>query len=176
MHWLPPFGFNNTYAIAVRDSEAESRDWATISDLKSDARKLKAGWTFEFSERPDGYPGLKSHYDFEFGQLIDLEASLMYQAMIQGEVDVICAFSTDGRIVEHDLRVLQDDEHFFPPYEAAPVIRRETLRRHPHLETILTKLSSQLDDESMRRLNGQVDNQKLSPKKVASVFLEQSGL
>lgn len=176
LHWLPPFGFNNTYAIAVRVSEAESRAWATISDLKPYTQELKAGWTFEFSERPDGYPGLKNHYAIEFGQLIDLEASLMYQAITQGEVDVICAFSTDGRIVEHDLRVLQDDKHFFPPYEAAPVIRRETLRRHPHLETILTKLSSQLDDQSMRRLNGQVDIQKLSPKKVASAFLDQLGL
>ena len=139
----------------------------------TNTQKLKAGWTFEFSERPDGYPGLKNHYDIEFGQVIDLEASLMYQAITQGEVDVICAFSTDGRIAEHDLRVLQDDKHFFPPYEAAAVIRSETLSNYPHVETILTKLASQLDDESIRRLNGQVDIQKLSPKAVASAFLDQ---
>lgn len=175
LRWLSPFGFNNTYAIAVQESVAKSRGWMAISDLASASGELKAGWTFEFSERPDGYPGLKKHYSMDFGQLIDLETSLMYQAIAQGEVGVICAFSTDGRIIEHNLRVLEDDKHFFPPYEAAPVVRLQTLLRHPGLEQILTKLANQLDDESMRNLNGLVDIQKRSPKSVASEFLEQVG-
>ena len=176
LRWLAPFGFNNTYAIAVREAVARSRGWIKISDLKADMASLKAGWTFEFSERPDGYPGLKEHYALAFGQLVDLETSLMYQAVAQGEVDVICAFSTDGRIIEHNLRVLRDDKDFFPPYEAAPVVRGQTLDRHPQVAMILAKLANHLDDEPMRRLNGQVDIEKRSPRSVATAFLDELGL
>ena len=174
LRWLRPFGFNNTYAITVRSSDAARLNWKKISDLVGVSRSLKAGWSFEFSERPDGYPGLRTHYGLDFGQSIDLETSLMYEAIAQGEVDVICAFATDGRIAANSLTPLQDDQAFFPPYEAAPVIRMETLTRHPQLESILNQLSNIIKDDVMRSLNEQVDIHQQSPAQVAKQFLEDN--
>ncbi len=171
LKWLQPFGFNNTYAITVRETAARKNRWQTISDLRSDAYKLRAGWTFEFSERPDGYPGLRERYGFQFGKVRDLESSLMYQALVQDEVDVICAFATDGRIAANGLRPLKDDKQFFPPYHAAPVIRQATLNRHPALEGILDRFSGVLTDSIMQKLNLQVDLEKKSPREVAATFL-----
>jgi osmoprotectant transport system permease protein len=171
LQWLQPFGFNNTYAITVRATAAKTNNWNTISDLKSAAAKLRAGWTFEFSERPDGYPGLREHYGFSFGKVRDLESALMYQAIALDEVDVICAFATDGRIAANGLRPLKDDQQFFPPYHAAPVIRQSTLERHPELKGILDQLAGQLTDVVMQQLNLEVDQNKKSPADVATEFL-----
>ena len=171
--WLRPFGFNNTYALAVREEAAEKNAWTTISDLKDAASTLRAGWTFEFSERPDGYPGLRDRYGFTFGSVRDLETSLMYQAAARGEVDVICAFATDGRIGEHRLLALEDDRKFFPPYQAAPVVRSETLAAHPELERVLNRLGGALTDGVMRELNRKVDVDGLTPGEVARGFLEK---
>jgi glycine betaine/choline ABC-type transport system substrate-binding protein len=172
LRWLQPFGFNNTYAITIRAQDAEDGSLRTISDLKSLAPGLRAGWTFEFSERPDGYPGLKDRYGFGFGQVIDLESSLMYEALARNEVDVISAFATDGRIAAYHLKPLEDDLHFFPPYFAAPVIRREMLELHPELESTLTLLDGQIATEVMQQLNLQVDQDKRSPREVAREFVE----
>jgi len=91
-------------------------------DLKDASRSLRAGFTSEFVERPDGYPGLSATYGFQFGQVVELDPGLMYSALANGQVDVICAFATDGRLAAHGLRVLKDDKSFFPPYEAAPAV------------------------------------------------------
>jgi osmoprotectant transport system permease protein len=169
--WLPPFGINNTYAIAVRKEDAVQHGWKTISDLEQAAAGLRAGFTAEFSERPDGYPGLRGAYGFPFGEVRDIDAGLMYEAVAGGEVDVIAAFATDGRIAAYQLTLLADDRGFFPPYYAAPVVRNQTLQRYPVLGEALSSLGRTLDDATMRELNFQVDHQKRSPRGVAREFL-----
>lgn len=174
--WLSPFGFNNTYAIAVRHAEAQRNKWMTISDLRGQAPTLRAGFTPEFLERPDGYPGLRAAYGFGFGDARDMGPELMYQAAAQGDVDVICAFATDGRIPAYKLQVLSDDQDFFPPYHAAPVVRREILNLFPQLREVLERLADVLDDETMQQLNYEVDEKKRSPSDVAREFLRSRHL
>ena len=172
LQWLQPFGFNNTYAITVREQDAQRWNFNTISDLKPHAAELRAGWTSEFSERPDGYPGLKERYGINFGSVRDLDTALMYEAIARNEVDVICAFATDGRIAAYNLKPLEDDLHFFPPYYAAPVVRAAVLEEHPEVATTLNLLSRRLSSEVMQRLNSEVDQKKRSPADVAREFLE----
>ena len=174
--WLRPFGFNNTYTITVRKSDASSRNLRTISDLIAISGTLRAGFTAEFSERLDGYPGLSRAYELQFREVRDLDPALMYQAIANREVDVICAFATDGRIAALDLQPLQDDRGFFPPYQAAPVIRTEILETHPELRQVLNLLAGILDNATMQRLNFEVDEKKHRPSDVALEFLEGHGL
>lgn len=170
--WLEPFGFSNTYTITVRRSDAESYDWHTISDLIPIANQLKAGFTAEFAERPDGYPGLSTTYGIIFKESLDLDPGLMYKAIAQREVDVICAFSTDGRIITYDLFPLEDDRHFFPPYQAAPVVRTNLLETYPDVRKALRSLGGILDNMTMQRLNYEVDEKKRSVAEIAFEFLK----
>lgn len=174
--WLKPFKINNTYALAVTTENGRSRGWTTISDLVADAGRLRAGFTPEFSQRPDGYPGLRKVYDLSFGQVFDLDAALMYRAVAEGEVDVVSAYATDGRIDAYKLILLEDDRHAFPPYNAAPVVREAILKDYPELPAILAPLSDLLDDQTMRVLNWQVDGEKKSPLAVARDFLLSKNL
>jgi osmoprotectant transport system permease protein len=174
--WLAPFGFNNTYAVTVRRSDAASHHLRTISDLVPVSGTLRAGFTAEFSERPDGYPGLSRAYGLRFREVRDLDPALMYAAIANGEVDVICAFTTDGRVVAFDLQPLRDDRGFFPPYQAAPVVRTAILEVHPRLRPVLGRLAGLLDDATMQRLNFDVDEKKRSPSEVVRGFLESRGL
>ncbi|HYW79132.1 MAG TPA: glycine betaine ABC transporter substrate-binding protein, partial [Thermoguttaceae bacterium] len=176
VEWLEPFGFNNTYALTVRKSDAREQGWQSISDLATSADSLRAGFTAEFCERADGYLGLREDYGFGFGEVHDLEPSLMYQAVAKGEVDVICAFTTDGRIAAYDLKPLADDRRFFPPYFAAPVIRLDFLQQHSEVRDVLARLSGVLDDKAMQRLNYQVDQDGRQPRAVAQEFLKEHGL
>jgi len=170
--WLEPFGFNNTYAITVRSDDAEQHGWRTISDLESAAPRLRAGFTAEFSERQDGYPGLSRVYDLEFLEIRDLDPAIMYPAIVNGEVDVICAFATDGRIAAYGLMPLEDNRGFFPPYQAAPVVRVPCLAAHPEIEKALSLLGGMLDNAAMQRLNFEVDGEGMRPADVARKFLE----
>jgi len=171
LEWLPPIGFNNTYAIAVRPADALAHGWKTISDLAADADELRGGFTSEFMERPDGYPGLAEKYDFTLGRTMDLDPGLMYDALANDQVDVICAFATDGRIAEYHLVVLEDDRAFFPPYDAAPVVRSETLAAHPRVREVLASLAGTIDDNAMRQMNYAVDVLKRSPAEVARMWI-----
>lgn len=173
LEWLPPIGFNNTYAIAVRADQADANGWTKISDLADTADELEAGFTSEFMERPDGYKGVQRAYDMEFGHAIDLDPGLMYTALADGEVDLIGAFTTDGRIDEYDLRVLSDDRRFFPPYDAAPVVRRDLLRKHPEVRDALVGLVRTLSDQEMRQLNFAVDVLQREPSEVAGQWLDR---
>jgi len=172
LEWLPPIGFDNTYAIAVRGDDADANGWTSISDLAIAADDLKAGFTSEFMERPDGYPGLRRAYELVFGGAVDLDPGLMYQALADGEVDLICAFATDGRIDEYNLRVLDDNRQFFPPYDAAPVVRSDVLRENPEVRDALVALARALADDDMRRLNFAVDVLKREPREVARQWLD----
>jgi len=173
LEWLPPIGFNNTYAIAVRADDAAQRGWRTISDLAAHAADLRGGFTSEFMERPDGLPGLARAYDLALARTTDLDPGLMYDALSRGQVDLICAFATDGRLAEYNLVVLEDDRAFFPPYDAAPVARSAVLARHPRLREVLAALAGTIDDESMRRMNHAVDVLSRSPADVARQWIDE---
>ncbi len=174
--WLPPFGFDNTYAITVRQDDANASNWNTISDLQPRADELHAGFTAEFSERQDGYPLFREHYGFAFGQVTDLDPGLMYSAIYENEVDLISAFATDGRILEYNLQVLEDDKSFFPPYDAAPVVRNDALKRFPALKETLELLHNKIGRQTMQQLNLSVDSGKVSPFEAAKNFLLENGL
>lgn len=145
----------------------------------TDKGGLTAGFTAEFLDRPDGYKGLQEAYGLRFpsgpGQM---DPGLMYRACSEGSVDVICGFATDGRIAAYDLVTLEDDMHFFPPYQAVPLVRADAIADHPELEDLLNNLAGTLDDAAMRDLNLQVDR-KENPRRsrdVARDFLVTSGL
>ena len=174
--WLQPLGFNSTYAIAVRAAHARQQGWERISDLIPDAAELRAGFTAEFAERPDGYPGLQERYGMRFQEVRDLDPAIMYDAVAKNEVDVICAFATDGRIAAYHLKPLVDDRKFFPPYDAVPVVRREILRAYPEVRSALEPLGGLIDEATMQRLNSRVDIDKRSTREVVEGFLQEKKL
>lgn len=176
LEWLPPFGFNNGYALATRGPDAAKNGWKKVSDLRPMASGLTVGFPSEFQLRDDGYPGLKKAYGFAFGKVHEMDPGLMYGAVAQGEVDVIPAFTTDGRIKSFRLATLADDRGFFPPYFAAPVVRASLLAEHPELRAALAPLAGAFDDATMMRLNYEVDELKKSPEAVAEAFLVERGL
>lgn len=176
LDWLEPIGFNNTYTLAVSPSVEEKYHPKTISDLKKISNNLVLGCTMEFTERPDGYPGLKKTYDIEFKSVKGMDSGLRYPAIEKGDVDVIDAFSTDGMLKAYNLTVLEDDKNFFPPYYAAPLVRDDTLKKHPELKDVLNKLAGQINDETMRELNYKVDKLGEDPRTVADDFLKSKGL
>lgn len=177
LKWLEPFGFNNTYTLAVRQEMADEMNLRTFSDLIPVSDELTIGATHEFLERDDGYGGLRVTYEgMEFGDTADLDPGLMYMAVANEDVDVISAFATDGRIPAFDLAVLEDDKGFFPPYYAAPVIRMETLEDYPELEDVLNQLAGLVDDDTMAELNYKVDEDGEREIVVAEDFLRENGL
>lgn len=174
--WLERYGFANTYALTVTQETADEYDLETISDLAEVAENLSLGAPQGFAERADGLPGLTAHYDFEFANSTMMNPALMYQALVENEVDVIAGFTTDGQVAAYDLAILEDDQEFFPPYDAAPTIRNEVLEQHPELEEVLNQLAGRIDDSTMAELNAQVDMDKLEPEDVARDFLLAEGL
>ena len=145
-------------------------------ELRSDgAERLVAGFNSEFMERADGYPGLQRTYGFSLPTQ-EMEIGLMYQALKSEKVDVISGFSTDGRIRAYDLRVLEDDQNYFPPYYAAPLVRQATLQKFPHLRTLFGSLADALSAAEMMQMNYEVDQNQRSPREVAREFLERQGI
>ena len=170
--WLDPMEFNNAYALAMTAEKAGSLGVRRISDLARH-RTLVAGFPSEFMARDDGYPGLKKTYGLEFHtEPKAMEAGLMYGAVHGNKVDVIAAYATDGRIDKLGLRILEDDRGFFPPYQAAPLVRESTLRRHPKVRRALGVLAGKLTDAEMRRLNAAVDLDGRSIDEVASELID----
>lgn len=174
--WLNPLGFNNTYALAMRKDQAAELGVKTISDLKGKSDSLTFGATQEFLTRPDGMPGLTQAYNLKFKDPKGMDAGITYQALASKQVDVISAFATDGRIPALNLVVLQDDQHFFPPYFAASVVRQDLLTKDPKIADTLNKLGGKINDQTMAGLNLQVDQDKKEPRDVAKAFLKQQGL
>lgn len=173
---LDQLGINNTYTLAVTQETAEKYNLKTISDLAKVGDQLKSGTTFEFSNREDGMDGLKKVYNFDFGSSVALDGAPRYTAIIQGDVDVIDAFSTDGLLKKFDLVTLEDDLNFFPPYYAMPIVRDDVLQEYPELVDIIGKVEPYLDDATMQDLNYQVDELQRSPEEVAHTFLLDKGL
>jgi osmoprotectant transport system permease protein len=157
VRWLAPLGFQNGYAIAVRRATADSLRLSTLSDLARAATQLRAGLTPDFIGRADGLPGLRSAYGLNFRDVKALLPAVKYQALAASQVDVIDGYSTDGLIAKYDLVVLSDDRHFFPPYEAAAIIRPGLDSVNPRAVAALGELSGRLDEARMRALNERVE-------------------
>lgn len=175
--FLDPLGFNNTYAIMVRESAGMQNGWSKISDLQNKASELRAGFNSEFSEREDGYPGLSKAYRVKFGSIQNLAPELIYPAIESGQVDLICGFSTDGKIPTYDLRILEDDRNFFPPYEAVPVVRMEILSQFPEIEEALRDLGGLINNSDIQWLNNQAEAGNQSIPEIVKDYLKgiQSG-
>jgi glycine betaine/choline ABC-type transport system substrate-binding protein len=175
--WLPPFGFNNTYAIVVREEDARRRNLATLSDLARVSKDLVIGFMFEFSERQDGYRGLIETSNLTFrGEPRTLDLGLIYQALRQNQIDVGVGSATDGLIQALNMRVLKDDKHYFPPYDAAPVARAAALDEHPELRDALGALGGLLSEEEMRRFNYAVDGDQRPVADLVRELRQSKGL
>ena len=169
--WAEPLGFENTFAMLVRQSDARRLGLRRLSDLASHAGSMKAGFGYEFLNRADGYPGLARIYGLSFMETRVMDLGLTYRALAEGQVDLIAGNSTDGVIARLELVQLEDDRRYFPPYQAAPVVRRAALEAHAALRPALQALGGAIDAGTMRRLNEQVDGQKRPVADVAREFL-----
>lgn len=176
VEWLEPWGFNNTYALAMRRSHAEELGVTSISDLQDHAGDLTLGSTQETIVREDGVLGLVATYDLDFNDTVALDPGLMYDAAGSEDLDVITAFATDPRIASNDLVLLEDDLGFFPPYHAAPVVRQDLLEQAPDVRDILNSVAGKLDDTRMTELNLQADVEGKEIPDVAHDFLAEEGL
>jgi osmoprotectant transport system permease protein len=176
VRWLPPLGFENTYAIAVRRGLADSLHLATLSDLGRASATLRAGLTADFIGRPDGLPGLTKTYGIHFANLRALLPAIKYQALARGAVDIIDGYSTDGLVARYDLVVLDDDRRFYPPYQAAAIVGRDLQRVDPEAVLILTELSDRIDEPHMRQLNERVEVEGTAAAVVAHEALIALGL
>ncbi len=174
--WTEPFGFDNTFAIAMKSEEAERLGIRKISDLKAHERTLRAGVGHEFFEREDGFRGLIAAYDLKFENAPrGIELGLIYQALMEGEVDFVAGSATDGLIAKFGLAVLEDDRSYFPPYDAAAVYRPSTAARVPELAAILHLLEGGIDEAAMRDLNRAVDDEGRGAAEVVAIFLRERG-
>ncbi|MGG3439092.1 osmoprotectant ABC transporter substrate-binding lipoprotein OpuCC [Bacillus subtilis] len=172
--WFDSYGFDNTYAFTVTKKFAEKEHINTVSDLKKNASQYKLGVDNAWLKRKgDGYKGFVSTYGFEFGTTYPMQIGLVYDAVKNGKMDAVLAYSTDGRIKAYDLKILKDDKRFFPPYDCSPVIPEKVLKEHPELEGVINKLIGQIDTETMQELNYEVDGKLKEPSVVAKEFLEK---
>lgn len=173
----PPLGFNNTFAIVVRSEDAKKFNLRTISDLAPHAAQWRAGFGYEFMERSDGYPGLSGAYGLKFAaapSIMDL--GLLYRALKEHQVDVVAGSATDGLIIALGMVILEDDRHFFPPYQAVTILRGGALRDHPELRGALDVLGGKISDDEMRQMNYAVDAQQRDPAAVAREFRGRKNL
>ncbi len=172
----PPLGFENTFAILVRGTEARRLKLKTISDAVSHARRWRAGFGQDFMSRADGYSGFSKAYGLKFAeQPREMDLSLTYIALASNKVDLIAGNSTEGRIAAMDLVQLEDDRHYFPPYEAVYLMRKDSLARVPLLREVLAKLVDAITTEEMRGLNYEVDSNKRGSSEVVRAWIKRKG-
>jgi len=171
--WLAPLGFDNSYALALRRDRAQALNIRTITDLVRVAPELKAGFGYEFIQRADGLPGLKQVYGLQFREVVGMQQSLKYQATDNGDVDVLDAYTTDGRLAVYDFVILEDDRQFFPPYDATALVRGDTLEQHPELAKVLSLLTNALSPQRMRELNLRIQEQGEAIPHVAFDALQE---
>jgi osmoprotectant transport system substrate-binding protein len=172
-----PLGFNNTFAIVIRGEDARRMGIRTLSEAAAYTPQWRPGFGFEFMERPDGYLGLARTYGLKFAaspRIMDL--GLLYRALLELQVDLVAGNSTDGLIAARDLAILEDDKNYFPPYEAVPIVRRQTIERHPEVREALADLAGKISDEEMRKLNYAVDGERRDTAEVVRKFLRAKGL
>jgi len=171
-----PLGFENTFAMVIRGDDAQKFHLQKISDLAPIARKWRAGVGYEFLERSDGFPGLTQNYGLHFAEspkVMDL--GLIYRALVDHQVDIVAGNSTDGLIDSLGLVALADDHHYFPPYDAVPIVRQSTLAQFPQLRAALADLAGKLSAADIRRLNFAVDAQHQDAAAVVRAFRQSRG-
>jgi osmoprotectant transport system permease protein len=176
MSWVGMYGFGNTYGIAVRKDVAEKYDLKTYSDLARVADHLTLGAEADFFEREDGYDALCNTYGMSFGNTMQMDIGLKYDALAQGSVDAIVIFTTDGKLSTADATVLTDDKGFFPSYQCGNVVRNQVLQQHPEMRGVLEKLQGTISEQDMARMNYEVEEEGKDPKTVAEEFLCSKGL
>ncbi len=168
---FPSLGFNDTFAMVIRGADARTLHLKTISDILPLAPKWRLGVGYEFAERPDGLRGLSAAYNLHFqGDPRTMELGLLYRSLAAHQVDIVAGNSTDGAIRALDFVALEDDRHYFPPYEAVPLVREESLRRWPQITTALNRLANKITADDMRAMNLAVDAQHLDPADVVRNF------
>jgi len=174
---MRPLGFNNTFAIVVRGEDARGHNLKKLSEAAHFTPQWRAGFGYEFMERPDGYAGLARIYGLQFAsppRILDL--GLLYRALLDKQVDLVAGNSTDGLLAARDLMILEDDKHYFPPYEAVPVVRRDALERHPEVRAAIAELAGKISDAEMQKMNYAVDGEHKDSSEVAREFLRSKGL
>lgn len=174
---MRPLGFNNTFVMVIRGEDARRLKVKTISDAAPYAPHWRAGFGYEFTERPDGLRGWAETYHLRFAEpprIMDL--GLIYRALEEKQVDIVAGNSTDGAISARGFTALEDDRHYFPPYDAVPIARRETLVNHPELRGALDELAGKISEDDMRRLNHAVDGEHRDAKQVVRDFLRAKQL
>ncbi|MEG0584045.1 MAG: glycine betaine ABC transporter substrate-binding protein [Cetobacterium sp.] len=174
--WLNYYGFNNTYALAMKKDLAENLGINSYSDLAKKSQDLKFGAEYDFYEREDGFKNLEKNYGMDFSNKKELDIGLKYLSIGENQVDVINVFSTDALLKKYNLKVLNDDKNLFPPYYAATVIREETLKKYPELEPALKKLDNNINNNEMIEMNYLVEIENKDPKDVAHEFLKNKGI
>ena len=167
---LEPLGFENTFAMVIRRDDADRLHLRTTSGIASIAHKWRAGVGYEFLERPDGFPGWSSRYNLHFAASPNvMDLGLLYRALLAHQVDIVAGNSTDGALDSLPLLALEDDRHYFPPYDAVPIVRQSTLAKFPQLRSALADLAGKISAADMRHLNAQVDS---AQRDVAAVVRE----
>ena len=172
---LPSLGFNNSFAIVMRAPEAAAGAISRLSNLGPYAPKMRMGIGYEFLERADGYAGLVKTYGLHFAEPpVVMDLGLLYRALEAKQVDLVAGANTDGMIAALGLKVLEDDRHYFPPYDAVPIVRPEALQERNGLQAALEQLTGRITSSEMRRMNYAVDGQKRDPADVVREFLHSS--
>jgi glycine betaine/choline ABC-type transport system substrate-binding protein len=176
LEWGPALGFDNTYALAMRPDHASRLGLRRISDLARHVDVIRTGFGHEFLERKDGFRGFTEAYGLEFAiPPAGMELGLIYQALMEKEVDLVAGSATDALIEKFELTVLEDDLPYFPPYDAAPVYRPAAVERYPALGEVLRQIADQIDERAIRRLNLAVDVERRPEREVARAFLVEKG-
>ncbi|WP_024414759.1 ABC transporter permease/substrate-binding protein [Streptococcus suis] len=173
--YLAPMAFQNTYALAVTEDYAQKNGIEKISDLAKVQQTAVAGFSLEFNDREDGNIGLKNLYNLQLN-VKTMEPALRYEAIKSGNVQIIEAYSTDSKVVTYKLKILEDDKQLFPPYQAAPLLSKETLEKYPELEQVLGVLAGNISTEEMTQMNYAVDVEGKSAEQVAREYLEKENL
>jgi len=173
----PPLGFENTFAMVIRGEDARSLHVSNLSEASQHTPQWRLGVGYEFEQRPDGLPGLSSAYGLKFAAAPrTMDLGLLYRALNAHQVDMIAANSTDGPIQAFGLVALEDDKHYFPPYQAVPLVRAEALQRWPQIQTALNALAGRITADDMRSMNEAIDGQHRDPAQVVREFRLKKGL
>ncbi|HEY6448107.1 MAG TPA: glycine betaine ABC transporter substrate-binding protein [Acidobacteriaceae bacterium] len=173
----PPLGFDNSFAMVIRPEDAQRLHLSTLSQAAQDTPHMRLGVGYEFEQRPDGLHGLEAAYGLRFaGPPRTMDLGLLYRALNDHQVDMIAANTTDGPIQAFHLTILQDDKHYFPPYQAVPLVRDDALRRWPQIQLALNALAGRVSADDMRAMNEAVDGQHHDPADVVRQFRAAHGL
>jgi osmoprotectant transport system substrate-binding protein len=168
----PPLGFNDSFAIVIRGDDARSGHLQTISQATPYAPRWRAGFGYEFMERPDGYDGFVKTYGLKFsGQPRIMDLNLLYRALLARQVDIVAGNTTDGQLLTNDFTVLADDKNYFPPYQAVTVVRGKIAQQHPEVMSAISDLAGKISDHDMQQMNYQATAQHKDVSVIVREFL-----